>query len=292
MPSALLADRGVVRISGEDARAFLQGIVTADMDGVAEGRSRFAALLSPQGKILFDFHVHAAPGGELLLDAPRALAGDLTRRLGFYRLRAKVACEDASDALAVVAAWEAEVPAGLAAVAAPDPRLAELGARLVVPAHEAARVVAALGEAGADEYQARRIALGVPEGGRDFAYGDAFPHEACMDALHGVDFGKGCFVGQEVVSRMEHRGTARTRIVPVAYAGEAPEAGAEVRAGERVVGRTGSAAAGRGLAALRLDRVAEALAEGLTLAAGGVALSPVQPRWAPFRVPGAAEPAA
>ena len=135
-------------------------------------------------------------------------------------------------------------------------------------------------------YEAHRIARGVPRGGLDFIYGDAFPHEADMDQLGGVDFAKGCYVGQEVVSRMEHRGTARNRVVPVAYRDFAPEAGVPVMADARTVGTMGSSAEGRGLAMLRLDRVADAFAAGTALTAGGVEIRPVRPDWARFPWPG------
>ena len=142
-----------------------------------------------------------------------------------------------------------------------------------------------------EQFEAHRIALGVPRGDLDFAYGDAFPHEADMDQLHGVDFQKGCFVGQEVVSRMEHRGGARTRVVPVAYEGFAPDAGAAVTAGEKPVGTFGSSANGRALAMLRLDRAEDALAAGHPLVAGAVTLSLAKPDWARFAFPGEREPA-
>jgi folate-binding protein YgfZ len=218
MPSVHLADRGVVRVSGEDAKAFLDGLVTCDLDRVSPAQPRFGALLTPQGKILFDFILFQAPpdiGGGYYLDALKVHAPDLAKRLGFYKLRAKVAIENLSDTLAVVAGWDTPGPAEEAGLVAGDPRLADLGWRAVVAAADAAEFAADPAEA----YHARRIALGVPEGGRDFLFGDAFPHEALMDQLQGVDFDKGCYVGQEVVSRMQHRGTARTRIVPALYEG-------------------------------------------------------------------------
>ena len=125
----------------------------------------------------------------------------------------------------------------------------------------------------------------MPRGGLDFIYGDAFPHEADMDQLHGVDFNKGCYVGQEVVSRIEHRGTARNRVVPVTADGNAPAAGVPVMAGEKQVGLTGSAIGSQGLALLRLDRIADANAAGLPLTAGGVTLHPRKPDWARFAFP-------
>jgi len=143
----------------------------------------------------------------------------------------------------------------------------------------------------ASAYEAHRIALGVPRGGFDFIYGDAFPHEADMDQFGGVDFAKGCYIGQEVVSRVEHRGIARTRIVPIAYDGFAPQAGTPVVAGDKTVGTLGSSAGGRGLAMLRLDRVADALAEYKPLSAGGVPLNIAKPAWARFAFPGEAKAA-
>src|SRR6202008_1440065 len=162
-----------------------------------------------------------------------------------------------------------------------DPRLPALGTRCLIPPtltnEAAADFSATLVDAAA--YEAHRIVLGVPRGGFDFIYGDAFPHETDMDQLRGVDFAKGCFVGQEVVSRIEHRGTARTRVVPVAFDGFAPEAGTPVSAGDKAVGTLGSSAQGRGLAMLRLDRAADALAAGAPFVSGGIEMRLVKPTW-------------
>ncbi|MCZ7660764.1 MAG: folate-binding protein [Xanthobacteraceae bacterium] len=290
MTAALLPDRGVLKVAGDDARKFLNGIITADTAKVAPRQPCYAALLTPQGKIIADFIVaeaDAEDGGGFFLDCPRALASTLVERLGFYKLRAKVTVEELP--LAVLAVWN---PAGATGhgLCYPDPRLPALGTRCILPAEAAAEAAADLGTSlgAAEDYEAHRIALGVPRGGLDFAYNDAFPHEADMDQLNGVDFAKGCYVGQEVVSRVEHRGTARARVVPVAYEEFAPEAGVPVAAGDRAVGTMGSSARGRGLALLRLDRVAEALAEGTPLVAGGIALRPVKPDWARFAFPGEA----
>jgi hypothetical protein len=169
-----------------------------------------------------------------------------------------------------------------------DPRLPALGQRLMLPPHLAKAAAADLGAElfEAQAYEAYRIAEGVPRGGLDFIYGDAFPHETDMDQLAGIDFDKGCYVGQEVVSRMEHRSTARNRIVPIAASDFAPDAGVPVMAGDRQVGVTGSHAGNRGLAMLRLDRVAEARAAGTPLTAGGIAIEPRKPDWAKFDWPG------
>jgi tRNA-modifying protein YgfZ len=292
MQAALLPDRGVVKVDGADARRFLNGLLTADIEALTPDAPRFAALLTPQGKILFDGIVAAVPptdGIALFIDCPRALAADLVQRFAFYKLRAKVVIEDLSETLGVLAAWDGTGTTEYGLVYA-DPRLPALGFRVILPPHLADAAAGDLGATvvGPEAYEAHRIALGVPRGGVDFAYGDAFPHEADMDQLNGVDFDKGCYVGQEVVSRIEHRARARSRIVPVAYDEFAPADGVPVMAGERAVGTMGSAAGGRGLAMLRLDRTAEALAAGASLSAGGVPIRLVKPDWARFAWPGEA----
>jgi folate-binding protein YgfZ len=295
MKAALLCDRGVVKVAGDGARSFLHGLVTADILELAPGTARFSALLTPQGKIIADFLVTEAPAkdsGGFFLDVQQALCVTLVAKLNIYKLRAKVIVEDLSAGLGVLAAWDGSGTAnggttgfGLSYA---DPRLPALGLRVMLPPHLAAQAAAELGATLVDagQYEAYRIALGVPQGGLDFSYGDAFPHETDMDQLGGVDFTKGCYVGQEVVSRMEHRGTARSRAVPVRYDGLAPAAGAAVTAGDRQVGTMGSAAAGRALALLRLDRVAEAMSRGEPLLAGGVPIHLVKPDWARFAFPG------
>ena len=284
MKAALLPDRAAVRVEGPEARAFLQGLVTSDMDQVAPGRARHAALLTPQGKILFEFLVAEAGPESFLLDVASAKAAELAKRLGFYKLRAKVEIREAGD-LRIAAGWDGapEAPGTVF----PDPRLAALGFRAVAPAEalDAWLASPAVEAVDAAAYEAHRISLGVPEGGRDFPFGDSFPHEADMDQLGGVDFDKGCFVGQEVVSRMQHRGTARRRVVPILIEGPVPPPGTEITAGARAVGEMGSAVAGRGLAMLRLDRVADAA--GAPLRAGGARLRLLKPGWARFEVPGA-----
>ena len=294
MKSALLTDRGVVKVAGDDAGKFLHGLVTADVLNLKPGAARFGALLTPQGKIIVDFLLTEAPagnGGGFFLDVERTQIAALVAKLNLYKLRAKVIAEDLSDVLGVFAAWNgSSPPAALPAIGLcyEDPRLPALGLRVMLPPHRAAAAAAALGAdlVDAAAYEAHRIALGIPRGGLDYGYGDAFPHEADLDQLGGVDFQKGCYVGQEVVSRMEHRGTARTRAVPVRYEGAAPAPGAPIVAGDRSLGTMGSAAAGRGIALLRLDRVADAVSGGEALTAGGVPIRPIKPEWARFAVAG------
>ena len=263
MGTAFLDDRGIVEVEGPDARALLHRLVTSDVSNLRRGEARYAALLSPQGKIAADFLiVDDTPDGgrdRFLLDVPAAQAPDLARKLALYRLRAGVAIADRSAELGVTAHW----PDG---PGIRDPRHPDLGTRAVGP-----RVVA--DPEARLAYEAHRIALGVPDGGRDFAYGDAFPHDANLDRLGGVDFDKGCYVGQEVVSRVHHRGTARKRIVPVSFDGRAPAPGADITVGEIAIGTMGTSAGARGLATVRVDRAAEAATLGAPAIADGVHLA-------------------
>jgi folate-binding protein YgfZ len=281
MKAAFLPDRGVVKVSGNDARDFLNGLVTTDITLLHPNLGRFGALLTPQGKITVDFLITEAPaghGGGYLIDCPRALAQALADKLGFYKLRAKVAVENLSDSLGVLAAWDGDF-AVKPDLAFADPRNAALGWRILIPEELAQKVTDLIGAELVDgaAYDAHRIASGVPRGGLDFMYGDAFPHETNMDRLHGVDFDKGCYVGQEVVSRMQHRGTARTRTIRVILDGASPAPGEAILAGDKAVGTMGSTAGANGLALLRIDRVADALEAGTPLTSGGLALHLAEP---------------
>jgi tRNA-modifying protein YgfZ len=281
MKAALLPDRGVVKVTGETARDFLNGLITTDTTRLQPGLGRFGALLSPQGKITVDFLITEAPaghGGGFLIDCPKPLAQALADKLKFYRLRAKIDVENLSDSLGVLAAWDGEA-ALKPDLTFTDPRNSQLGLRIFVPAELAQKAADAIGAelVDASAYEAHRIAIGVPRGGLDFMYGDAFPHETNMDRLSGVDFDKGCYVGQEVVSRMQHRGTARTRTVRVLLDGPAPEVGSAILAGEKSVGTMGSAADGHALALMRIDRAGEALEAGTPLTAGGLSIRITEP---------------
>jgi folate-binding protein YgfZ len=276
MKAAFLPDRGVVEVSGEDARKFLNGLFTTDVTLLHPGEARFGALLTPQGKIIVDFLILQAPSDSserFLLDCPRALAQPLADKLKLYKLRAKVGIENLSDRLGVLAVWDGEISSG-PQLAFADPRHQALGWRILAPEAEAAAIATQIGaelvDAGA--YDAHRINQAVPRGGLDFAYGDAFPHETNMDLLHGVDLGKGCYVGQEVVSRMHHRGTVRTRIARVLLDGPAPEPGTAIMAGDKSVGALGATTDNTGIALIRIDRVTDALAAGQALTAGAVGL--------------------
>ena len=277
--ASLLPSRAVLKIGGADAHKFLQGLITNDIGKVHGADAVHAGLLSPQGKVLFDFFL-VADGDGFLADVASDQVEELLKRLAFYRLRAAV--EIAADPSRQVAAcWGSKPAAPPGAIVYADPRLPALGYRAFLPQGSAPQ---ALGCENVSEqnYHAFRIGLGVPEGGKDYAFGDAFPHEALFDQLHGVDFAKGCFVGQEVVSRMEHRGTARKRVVPVEGAAPLPAPGTSIEAAGAAIGTLGSVAGRSGLALIRLDRAEDALARGESLAAGGVAIAIRRPDFARF----------
>jgi tRNA-modifying protein YgfZ len=275
MPVALLPDRALVTVTGPDATALLQGVLTCNVETLQEGEARLGALLTPQGKILFDFLVSRIPEG-FRFDTAVDRAADLAKRLTLYRMRAQATIA-ADPTVAVAAGWGGASPAAAEPVA--DARHADLGARLYAAAGAFST------DAAEADYHAHRLAVGIPEGGRDYAFGDAFPHEALMDQLGGVDFRKGCYVGQEVVSRMQHRGTARTRILAATYPEGVPAPGTDITAAGKVLGTTGSAAGGRGLALVRLDRLGDALAAGETPRADGQPVRLERPTYAAFAMP-------
>jgi tRNA-modifying protein YgfZ len=262
MPRTALWDRAVIRVKGEAAATFLNGLITCSMVPVQTGQGAFGALLSPQGKVLFDFFLLKSQEADtILLDCDKDQASALIERLIFYRLRAKITFALDDKAL-VIAGWGDEpAPSGVIK----DPRHPDLGWRLIsdqaTSTYERDRL---------EEYHAHRICLGVPEGGKDFTFGEVFPHDVMMDVLNGVDFTKGCYVGQEVVSRVQHRGTARTRMVIVDYKQEpTPRQGSEILAEGRVLGLTGRPIGQKGLAMLRIDKLKKALEQGQPLTAQG-----------------------
>ena len=279
---AVLPGRAVLGLEGGEARDFLHSLLTCDVQSLQPGQGAYGALLTPQGKILFDMFTLATETG-FLLDAAAASADDLAKRLTMYRLRRKIEISPKPE-LAVAAIWGSDDLPGLeGAVVFRDPRAAGLGHRAVGPA--SGLEAAATAEPG--QYDAHRMALGIADSERDIGSGQMFPHEANLDQLHGVSFTKGCFVGQEVVSRMEHRGTARSRIVPVRFDGPPPAPETAVTAGGRSMGRILSGHDGRGLALIRLDRAAAASSAGEPLVAGDAGLSLERPEWARYSVPAA-----
>jgi len=243
-----LTDRTVIALSGPDTETFLQGLITNDTGRLSETAWLYAALLTPQGKILHDFLL-LKRDAVVLLDASAAGAEALVKRLSLYRLRSKVELVPRSD-LAVVASAE------LAPGALPDPRLAELGYRAVVPASAA--------PPSNNAWRAHRLACGVPEG-EDFGHDKIFALDAGLEELNGISFDKGCYVGQELTARMKHRATARKRLLPIVALAERglPNPPASIHGPNRSsgvqdeIGTLASSYGARGFALIRMDRLAE-----------------------------------
>ncbi len=293
MPVALIPERELIRVSGPEAEHFLNNLVTCDVAAIAPETAGFGALLTPQGKIIADMFIVRLPdaeGGGYILDVNAGPMPTLLQKLKLYKLRAKVEITALGDTAKVLALWGDAAFDAEEALPFVDPRLPALGRRAIV----SAEVALTAPDVPPLAYHAHRIGLGVPDGGKDFTWGDAFPHETLMDALHGVSFTKGCYVGQEVVSRMQHKGAGRTRIIPVHFPdGVLPEWGVPAMWGDLPLGQIGSCAkiepsgTCRGLAMLRLDRLADCLAAGESPLAGGLAFRPDREGWMSFAVPGA-----
>ena len=240
---ARLDSRAPIRVTGPDARPFLHNLLTQDVETLAPGQLRFGALLSPPGRLLFDLFLLGLEDG-VLLDVAADRRDALLQRLAMYRLRAQVAVE--ADEGGVFAVWDGEAEGFI-----PDPRAPALGGRFYGEVVET--------NATEDDWQAHRLAVGVPDPAADAPSDKTYPIEADFDLLNGIDFQKGCFVGQETTSRMKRRGAIRNRMLPIAFDGPPPPFGAEVlngdlRAGEVLSGRDGAA-----MALLRLDRIDGAL---------------------------------
>ena len=272
----LLGDRGVIEVGGADATVFFQRLITNSVLNIPKGEGRYAGLLTPQGKLLFDFFVvplPEGPGAGYFIDCAGEQTADLVKRLNLHKMRAKIAIEDQSKKFAVAAIFGGEVAAGIEGVFYRDTRAAGMGLRIIA----ARDAVARLEDAGEAAYEAHRVTQGVPKGGVDFRYGDAFVHDVNLDLMNGVDFKKGCYVGQEVVARVYYRNSARKRIVKVHFDGPAPAQGTQITAGETNIGQVGSTAGVEGLAMVRLDRLEEARAAGVAPKAGDVAVDVTLP---------------
>jgi len=262
---AHLPHRGAVAVAGEDRVSFLQGLVSADMREAQPGRALWSALLTPQGKWLHEFFLFDG-GDRLVLECERDRAAELARLLSRFRLRAKVAVEDISPAVVVAAGWGgAPVPAGLAA---PDTRAPEAGWRGVFPAAMAPEPTADWAA-----WDAHRLALGLPDGSRDLEPERTLLLEAWFDALGGISWTKGCYMGQELTARTRYRGLVRRRLFPVRVEGPLPEPGTPVLAGEAEVGTIRSGRGGRALAMLRTEAL------GAELRCGGARLVAERPHW-------------
>lgn len=295
----VLADRAVLTLDGEDRKAFLQGLISNEVHRVSTSHAIYTAFLTPQGKYLHDFFV-GEDGGRLLIDCERQRAADLHRRLGLYKLRSRVTIGDSPDLVVVALPGLAAAAAiGLAAepgraaafaggIAFVDPRLPALGVRLILPA---ATAVASLDAAGftatndAAAYDRLRLGLGVPDGSRDMVAEKSLPLECGFDDLNGVDWKKGCYMGQELTARMRYRGLVKKRLLPMTVDGPLPPTGTLVFAGDREAGEIRSGRDGVALALLRLEFLPPT-ADVAVFSAGEARVTPIIPPWA--KLPAAA----
>ncbi|RUV34701.1 folate-binding protein YgfZ [Mesorhizobium sp. M7A.F.Ca.MR.148.00.0.0] len=277
MPFAQLKDRALISVSGPDAEHFLQNILTTDLDILAPGEAKPGALLTPQGKILFDFLISRTGENAFRLECRADISDDFIRRLTLYKLRAKVEIAESDQAFVTVAWGHESTPSQSDSTAAADTRFPK-GAVTHSYGETAERSDLAA-------WHAFRIAGGIAESGSDYQLGDAFPHDVLLDETGGVGFKKGCYVGQEVVSRMQHRGTARRRVLIASADRPLPVPGTELTVAGRPVGKLGSTAGTAGLAIARIDRVKAALDAGQPIMAGDVPVTLAIPGWAKFAFP-------
>lgn len=294
MPYALLPERAVLRLQGEDVRPFLQGLITNDIDRLTPERALYAALLTPQGKYLFDFFL-VQQGDAVLLDCEAVRAEDLKKRLTLYRLRAKVTIEDISDEYVVAVLFGEKKERALMGMPAEpgavrimqddiylyvDPRLAATGTRAIMPSRRVEGFFEArdFAQAGPGDYDDHRLALGLPDGSRDLVVDKAIMVESNFEELNGVDFKKGCYVGQELTARTKYRGLVRRRLVGVEVDGPLPEPGTPVLLNGKDAGTVRSGHGRRAMAVLRLEALAQVDGEP-GLVAGEARLRPVLPPW-------------
>jgi folate-binding protein YgfZ len=282
--------RGVLSVSGEDRVAFLQGLISNDVTKVAADRAIYAGFLTAQGRFLHDFFV-ATIGDTLYLDCEAARLDDLRRRLSLYRLRSKVSLAAVPD-FAVALLYGAEAPGALrlaeergaaeafaGGVVFVDPRLPALGVRAIVPRAQL-DAFAKFAPGSAEDYEALRLSLGVPDGSRDLPVEKALLLENGFDELNGVDWKKGCYVGQELTARMKYRLLVKKRLTPVAIDGPSPAPGTTVLLDAEEAGEMRSVQGARGLAMLRLEKIEQAEREGKVLKAGEAGIRPLKPAWA------------
>jgi tRNA-modifying protein YgfZ len=277
MQPATLQDRAVITVSGQDAQDFLQALITTDLDLLEDVEAKPGALLTPQGKILFDFMV-TRDGTTIRLETGTEQAEALLKRLTMYKLRAPIS-------LALTNPADVSIRFDATPGAYADARFAKAGQAVY-------RVYGPAGDTkGAGDYDRLRISNGIAVSGADYALQDAFPHDVLMDKNGALSFKKGCYVGQEVVSRMQHRGTARRRVVIVAAETALPETGTPLTAKGRSIGVLGSVIGGSGLAIVRIDKAGEAIASGEPILAGNVAVTLTLPAWTGLDFPAEADEA-
>ncbi|QND14831.1 folate-binding protein [Rhizobium leguminosarum] len=282
MPAVFLKDRSLLFVSGAEAQSFLQNLITTDITALGPDEARPGALLMPQGKILFDFMIWQ-DGDGYMIETDAGQRDGLLKRLTMYKLRAAVTLSPSTEE-GVTVSWDEGAEGVRYSQGVRDSRFAKAGITLI-------RRPGKHGDGSEALYNALRISHGIVTSGSDFALQDAFPHDVLMDFNGGLSFRKGCYVGQEVVSRMQHRGTARRRVVTVSAATALPETGTEITAAGKPVGTLGSVDGDHGLAIVRIDRVGAAMAADTPLLAGNTPVSLVLPAWSGLVFPASADEA-
>ena len=282
-------DRGLVAVTGAERRSFLQGLISQDIERVSATQAAYGAFLTPQGKYLHDFCL-AEIEDRFILDGEQGRADELISRMVRFKLRAQVELAPADD-LVVFAVFGQHAPAALdllsevgaarrlgSGIAFVDPRSAELGCRLILPAAEADAVLADLPveEGTFEAYDTLRIRLGIPDGTRDMEVEKSILLECNFDSLNGIDWEKGCYIGQEVTARTRYRGLVKRQLVAVTIEGNSPASGTAICAGDKQVGEIRSIHDGFAIASLRLDALDDtgSIPE---LTAGDAVIAPLPP---------------
>ena len=278
-------ERGLVSVTGADRRTFLQGLISQDIDRVSASHAAYGAFLTPQGKYLHDFCL-AEIGDRLILDGEQERADELIARMKRFKLRAKIELSAAED-LSVFAVFGPDASAALdlpddpgtartvtGGIAFVNPRSAALGCRLILPAANSSAVIANLviEEAAFEAYDTLRIRLGIPDGRRDMDVEKSMLLECNFDTLNGIDWDKGCYIGQEVTARTKYRGLVKRQLVPVSVEGQTPAPGTAIQAGEKKIGEIRSIHDGVAIASLRLDALDDA-DKGLSMTAGAAVIT-------------------
>jgi folate-binding protein YgfZ len=293
----ILHDRGLLKVSGDDAIDFLQGLVTNDVSKAAPGRALYSAMLSPQGKYLYDFFI-IHMNGELAIDCESGRLGEFKRKLNMYKLRSKVQLTEINQAF-IVSAFigdnvaealqlnnsEGVAKSFLGGIAFIDPRVAGIGGRAVIPREnaEGKLIESGFSAGNPEEYESLRLSLGLPDGSRDMVVDKAILLENGFQELNGIDWEKGCYMGQELTARTHYRGLIKKRLMPVQIEGPLPAPGTAVMLGDKNVGEMRSGNAERGLALIRLEQFKDVLKSGEGFSAEGTTLRPVKPEWAEFK---------
>jgi folate-binding protein YgfZ len=293
----ILHDRGLLKVSGDDAIDFLQGLVTNDVSKAAPGRALYSAMLSPQGKYLYDFFI-IHMNGELAIDCESGRLGEFKRKLNMYKLRSKVELTEINQAF-IVSAFigdnvaealqlnnsEGVAKSFLGGIAFIDPRVTGIGGRAVIPRENAEEklIEAGFSAGNPEEYESLRLSLGLPDGSRDMVVDKAILLENGFQELNGIDWEKGCYMGQELTARTHYRGLIKKRLMPVQIEGPLPAPGTAVMLGDKNVGEMRSGNAERGLALIRLEQFKDVLKSGEGFSAEGTTLRPVKPEWAEFK---------